>query len=505
MKRRAPSANRDHAISEYFKYYRPEGGMRVRLFAEDDSAYPPTGEPAASIFPICIPPRVPAGRYRLQYYDAAGNEIASIDDREPWIDINGQGQAQRSPAELNEEEDIRNQRIERREQWNRRLAAQTSMLEQAALINERLARTVAENNERHSRTLAEFQERHLAQTIEREAAVMRVVKEALGIVQEHARSAGQSNEQQARMMEHLVDKARENSDWAGVAKEVVAQLGGLAKSVVTAPRQGVILDGEIQPVRGKPAAALAPETAPRLSAHREESKIKKESPPDPSVAAARAAGSAGIEPIKTQSESRAADTAAPNPPARPDDSDEISWFEQFFGISDQVAVNDTKSATPAAPEAPIVERTAQQQDETSAQATAYLAAAPDAPKPEDIAAFVEALQAMMTPPSMADAATVDPDSDGAPTRTEGDAQGGALVPVGLMELLTKLSTPNLPAAPPRPKEWSRGWALSEIKRRILSLGEMGFLLTATQPRRLLRFLQELIAAVSPPTLAGAEA
>ncbi len=61
-----------------------------------------------------------------------------------------------------------------------------------------------------------------------------------------------------------------------------------------------------------------------------------------------------------------------------------------------------------------------------------------------------------------------------------------------------MPTAGAPAAVPRPQEWSRAWALREIKRRVFSLGELGFVITVTQPRRLLRFLRDLIAAVKPP-------
>ena len=53
---------------------------------------------------------------------------------------------------------------------------------------------------------------------------------------------------------------------------------------------------------------------------------------------------------------------------------------------------------------------------------------------------------------------------------------------------------------PRPAEWSRSWALKEAKRRVLALGEAGFLWTLTQPRRLLAFLKDLVAAIRPPPL-----
>ena len=68
-----------------------------------------------------------------------------------------------------------------------------------------------------------------------------------------------------------------------------------------------------------------------------------------------------------------------------------------------------------------------------------------------------------------------------------------------MDLLSQLIAQQTPKRePPRPREWSREWAIHELKRRVLDMGEMGFLMTLTQPARLLPFLRELTEAIRPP-------
>ena len=99
------------------------------------------------------------------------------------------------------------------------------------------------------------------------------------------------------------------------------------------------------------------------------------------------------------------------------------------------------------------------------------------------------------------------DSSSAQTSAQTSAEDSqtALVPVDLGALLAQLvaqATP--PQEPPPPSEWSRSWALKEAKRRVLALGEMGFLWTVTQPRRLLAFLKDLVAAIRPPPVADAD-
>ena len=80
-----------------------------------------------------------------------------------------------------------------------------------------------------------------------------------------------------------------------------------------------------------------------------------------------------------------------------------------------------------------------------------------------------------------------------------DSEGEAIDPAALIEMLSGLMVNAQPSPePPRPEEWSRDWALKELKRRVLGLGEMGFVLTVTQPRRLLTSVRELGNAIRPP-------
>lgn len=472
MKRHGPASYEINTLAEYLKYYRPPEGMAVRLFAGDETSYPPSGSPALPMFPSCIPPEVPPGRYWLQYYDRQGNAIEQPESERKSIEVDERMSTVRSPAQISAAEDRLNQRLERREMRNRREAAVTQTVEDSQAIVQRLSSTIAENNERHSRTLAEFHEKLLAQTAEREASILVVVKDVMGVVQEHTRSAGQSHEQQVRMIEHLVTKARESTDWAGVAKEVISQLGGLAQSLVSAPREGDLRDGQARlPAKGG-AGRESSSGPPALPAAGGGSAGKKDSAPAKAESASRTASSTSAEPRETKTESAPVAPSAASEGPRPsaDAEAEVAWFEQFFGLSD--------------------------------------------PRPPDSSAHREV--EVLPPPTLAEAvqpravtcvaaAESEPPGEvlGAVSGTASIEASGAgaepAAPFDLADLLAKLMpTAGAPAAVPRPQEWSRAWALREIKRRVFSLGELGFVITVTQPRRLLRFLRDLIAAVKPP-------
>lgn len=464
MKRHVPASYEISAVAEYLKHYRPPEGMSVRLVAGDETTYPPSGSPAAPMFPSCIPPEVPPGRYRLQYYDRHGDAIEQPEPEQRSIEVDDRMSTLRTPAQLAAVEDRRNQRLERREMRNRREAAHTETVEHTNGIVQRLSNTIAENNERHSRTLAEFHERLLAHTAERESSILAVVKDVLGVVQEHSRGAGQNNEQQVRMIDHLVTKARESTDWAGVAKEVIAQVGGLAQSLVVAPRDGELRDGQPR-LPGKGRVGREPPTAPQaLPDPGATCASKKESAPAKTESPNRAAASTPAEPREMKKESPPPAPPPASEEARPsaDPDAEVAWFEQFFGLSD-----------PSPPDSSAHREVEILPPPTLAEVV----------EPETVACVIDAeIEIRSEAPDVAPDVVTEP-----------------AVPFDLADLLAKLMpTAGAPAEVPRPQEWSRAWALREIKRRFFALGELGFVLTATQPRRLLRFLRELIAAVRPP-------
>lgn len=421
-----------NSVAQLIAYHRPETAVFYRLRDVAGTLHPLANERAYRCLPSMDVPYVPAGRYQIIYYDRDNKEIEVVGGSLPEIVVDAQYGTLKTPGDLEEEEDIRLQRIERRELRNQREAALSHTIDQTSQIVQRLSLAVVETNERHSRTLAELSDKYNAQLIEREGAMLQTIKSVLDVVQQQTRGATEAGAQQIKLIDHLVDKARSSHDWPGVVREVVVQLGTLAQTF--APRESTIRDGK-----------------PRLS--------------PPSDTPRKLPAGAGRElpaptPPKTSESAPKTSESAPNASESvPDDSHE-SWIDRLFGWSEPAQ----KSEDPVAHAEP-------------------------APK---------AAESASAPASTSEPAPAEPRTS---TQTHGSEPETALVPVDLGEVLAQLLAQGSPNPdPPRPAEWSRSWALKEAKRRVLALGEAGFLWTLTQPRRLLAFLKDLVAAIRPPPL-----
>ena len=342
------------------------------------------------------------------------------------------------------EEDLIHLRIERRELRNRRESALTQSVENTALSLQRLSQTVAETNERHSRAIAALSEQYNAQVIERERAMLDLVKGVLTVMQEQTQSSSAAGEQRIKLMEHLVDKARSSHDWAGVVREVVTQGASVAQALIH-PRQTAALPAT-QP---QPATAISAST-PRLLS--------------PSHAPLMPAFE--VSPVVT----------SPDPPEVADSD----FLATFFGFSE----SPDQSVEPDKTEADATKPGVNEDNEGAAETP--MAALPG----------VQQVLAALTGKLQNEDAVSDAGGDAA---WPADSEGEAIDPAALIEMLSGLMVNAQPSPePPRPEEWSRDWALKELKRRVLGLGEMGFVLTVTQPRRLLRFVRELGNAIRPP-------
>ena len=454
-----------NSVAQLISYHRPESAVFYRMRDQAGATHPPQSERPYRCVPSLDVPYVPAGPYEIAYFDREGNEIEVAGGSPPEILVDAQYGALKTPGDLEEEEDKRLQRIERRELRNQREASLTHSLEKSADVVQKLSQTVAETNERHSRAIAELSDKYNAQVIEREGAVLHLVKGVLEVVQQQTRGASEAGAQQIKRIDHWVDKTRASQDWPGVVREVVVQLGTLAQAF--APRESPIRDG-------KPRLPSTSETAPKLPAGplRElpaRSDAPARSANDAATRTASAARSAAESqtpmstPAAPRSESAAPRSESATVPSESvlDDS-QTSWIDRIFGWSEP----------PPKPSEPV------------AQAT-------PAPVPESAPAVPQeaAKPAEDTPSTSAQTQESEPET----------APETALVPIDLGAVLAQLLAHGNPnPEPPRPAEWSRSWALKEAKRRVLALGEAGFLWTVTQPRRLLSFVTDLVAAIRPP-------
>ena len=437
-------------FSQWISYYRPETAVFYRLRDEAGALHPPAGERPYRCLPSLDAPYVPAGRYQLVYFDRDRAEVPLSDGSTREILIDDQIGILRTPGELEEEEDTRHQRMERREARNRREIALTQSVEQTSLVVQRLSQTVAETNERHSQTLSGLMDQYNGQVIERETSILNMIKGVLEVMKEHTRGASEAGEHQVKLIEHLVDKARSSHDWAGVVREVVVQLGTVAQTFAP-PRESSIRDGRPRmPAPPDPPQKL-PGAAPRELPARTErpanpGNVTAATAPQPGKTSEPAAPDSYV--LKTASESGALASGVTEEDAS------ASWIDRFFGWSDP----------PPTESAPVAEVAAGESEA--------------APPAESVSKSAPAAQR---------------------TATEDEAEP---VAVDLDELLAQLAalsgSASLPPEPPRPAEWSRSWAIEEAKRRVLALGEVGFVWTVTQPRRLLAFLKELLGAVRPP-------
>ena len=373
-----------------------------------------------------------------------------------------------------EREDAIDQRIERRELRKYRHVSLARQVEDIARTAENLSRAVAETNERHSRSLAAFAEHANAQRIERERAMLETLHGLLAIAQQHTHGASEASTQQVRQIEHLVDRVRAEQDWVGVVREVVAQSGAVAQQLLGS--------------RGRAAEESPPRetTKIELEAPRHERPPTGEIPPSVALSAVPlpTADPAALLPAVP-------DAVAPDSQymGGSDSKEDSDFFAQFFGFSECEPVSaqpcSSESANPHATgephraptldpaEAPtFVSSTAH---ETVSEYT-HLATEQSDPSP----AVRQSLAALSAP----------------------SAEGGEpMDPAAMLDLLSRLMAQHAPKRErPRPKEWSRAWAIQELKRRVLDLGEMGFLTTVTQPRRLLLFVRELGEAIRPPDL-----
>ena len=458
MRHKGSAPHIPNSVHQLISYYRPESAVFYRLRDLAGTLHPPPTERAYRCLPSLDVPYVPAGRYQISYFDREGTEIEPVGGGPREIVVDAQYGTLKTPADLEEEEDSRLQRIERREMRNHREATLTHSLDKSTETIQRLSNTVADANERHSRALAELSDKYHAQIIEREQSMLRTIQSLLEVSQQQTRGASEAGAQQIKIIEHLVDRARSSHDWPGVVREVVVQLGALAQTF-TPSREPTIRDG-------KPRLASSAETAPKLPP-------RADPPALPSGGSA--ASAAARLPATSESAPAASESAPKASESAPDDS-HTSWIERLFGWSEP----PPKPADPVAHAEPAPE-------------PARTPAAPEtAAKPADGSA-------RSVPPGV--------DSSSAQTSAQTSAEDSqtALVPVDLGALLAQLvaqATP--PQEPPPPSEWSRSWALKEAKRRVLALGEMGFLWTVTQPRRLLAFLKDLVAAIRPPPVADAD-
>lgn len=436
-----------NSVAQLISYHRPESAVFYRLQDLAGTLHPLPNERAYRCLPSLDVPYVPAGRYLICYYDRDSQEVEIVGGSAPEIVVDAQYGTLKTPGDLEEEEDTRLQRIERREQRNRREAAMTQSVEKTTQLMEKLSLTVAETNERHSRTIAELNDKYTAQVIEREGAMLQTIKSVLEVVQQHTRGASEAGAQQIKLIDHLVDKARSSHDWPGVVREVVVQLGTLAQTF--APRESAIRDG-------KPRIAPPTDTPPKLPAG-----ASRELPAR-SDAPALASGSPPARtgppaPKTSESAPPVSESAPKTSESAPEDSHE-SWIDRLFGWSEPAP----KAAQPVAHAEP-------------------------APVSEPVPAVPEDAPKSAAEEPRTSAQT----HEGEPTT--------ALVPIDLGAVLEQLlAQATATPAPPRPAEWSRSWAFKEAKRRVVALGEAGFLWTVTQPRRLLAFLKDLVAAIRPP-------
>lgn len=402
------------SVTEYFGYYRPEGATHCRLMAiTDGKIYPPITE-----YPLAIAqyPNVQKGTYQILYCNSAG----PIATNEPiTIKLDAHNGVLETPGQLGEEEDKRNQRIARGELRGRRLHAHTERIENEAKNSTNLTRTVAETNERHSIALANFTDKILAVTTEREQASLVMLKSIYELVRDQGAMFQAAVTKQIEQSEKTTERLLARGDWAGVAKEVVTQVGTLAVKLTARPTAEPGIHDGIQAKRLEPPSGRA------LPAGNSE-----ESPPSPS-ARGNVESSEGASSVH------------------------ILWLESL-GLMD----------SPSSPT----------QDTESKSAP--MASSPAKPEPEsgslEPAAGLPELRAWSTKTS--------------------------LVPILMKPSLPKLLeiseiyTPEAHTAAPKWSPWR------EFMRRVISLGEVGFIETVTNLHRARDWLAELLQALDPPEL-----
>lgn len=353
-------------------------------------------------------------------------------------------------------------RPQRRTRQPSNLAAQVQALDRAARGVQQLSQSIAEANERQSRALAELGGAYMRQSSEREESILQTVGALTALMRAQRGSSDEARAQQLQQIEHCIDAARAHQDWAGVAQEVIAQGGVFLQRLMHASRGGVAPGGESR--NTQPIDLALPQHEP---------------PPSvmipPSVC---------FEPTRSPQPSQADAADPPVSVGCLDSQADSDFIAQFFGFSE--------SAPPRAESVPIsaeppIETPISQGDHLPDEALAALRA------------VAERFSAHGSPHGA--------QGGGSPAVSDGQAgsagalgEGGeALDPAALMDLLSQLIAQQTPKRePPRPREWSREWALQELKRRVLGMGEMGFLMTLTQPARLLPFLRELTEAIRPP-------
>ena len=362
------------------------------------------------------------------------------------------------PMNVEKAEDCRLQRIERPELRRRRASSLAQSLETSTRRVQCLAQTVAESNERHVCALTALSERYNAQVIERERSLLETLHGLLAIVQQHMHHASESGAQQIQQIEHLVDRAQAEQDWAGVVREVITQGSAIAQRLIR-PREHVTQD-----------VTLRDTTAVEIEAPKHE--------PPPSVAIPPSV-TLSADPLPRLDPAVPLQGAAVLLDAQSDSCNDSDFLAKFFGFSANAAIaaEDCRAESPAEQAADEIHGLA------CTEPTNAAAVEPGAPCPASRLA--------------------DPSPAVFQRSTEHIAAlpdaGEAMDPAAIVHMLSRLMAQHAPKKErARPKEWSRAWALHELKRRILDLGEMGFLTTVTQPRRLLPFLRELGEAIRPP-------
>jgi hypothetical protein len=316
------------------------------------------------------------------------------------------------------------------------------------------------------------------QRIERERAILETLHGLLAIVQQHTHGASEAGAQQVRQIGHWVDRVRAEQDWVGVVREVVAQGGAVAQTLL------------------RPRGPEAEEAPPRETTTIELGVPRHERPPTvtiPPSVALHAAPLPDADPAALLQCDRDVGTPDSQFVGGSDSQEDSDFFAKFFGFSevdpDSTQPRSAESVSPRAAEEPRSAPFAERAEPPTAAPMRTPNIAPTAEAEERHPATAQAESLPAVGQSLGALGAL---------RSEGGEQ---MDPAAMLDLLSRLMEQHAPKKErPRPKEWSRAWAIQELKRRVLDLGEMGFLTTVTQPRRLLLFVRELGEAIRPPDL-----